>query len=300
MPLVFLVTIALFALTLSHPARAEKPAEDSRPVTHEAALQHGYVFGSETKQSDQKQGELTEQNTSLRYVATTKLPTPFLLRTGLGYDRFSFGTSELNPGVALPNTLQSTALLLGTELKLDEKWTLRADISPGLYSDFVDLGSDDFNAPFLLGASYSPDKNLQWFFGLRVDVRSQMYLLPAAGVRWRFAEKWTLLALAPRPRLEYELNDAVKLFVGGSLLGGTYKVNKNFGSEHGQPLLNNAVLDYTEVRTGGGATWEINPALSLNADAGYQVWRSFHYHNASTKYVTEPAPYVNLSLSAKF
>jgi hypothetical protein len=77
---------------------------------------------------------------------------------------------------------------------------MRAELQPGMYGDLSHLDGRRFNAPLMMGFVYLIDADLQWFIGLRVDLRSNYPVVPAAGVRWKFADLWTLNLMLPAPK----------------------------------------------------------------------------------------------------
>jgi Domain of unknown function (DUF6268) len=163
-----------------------------------------------------------------------------------------------------------------------------------------DISSDDVNYPALVGAMWKMNNEVQWFFGLSANLWSDIPILPAAGARWKFADRWTLNAVFPSPRLQYELTEQWNLFLGARLLGGSYRVSQDLGTQSGQPQLNNAILSYREIRLGGGAEWKINPAMTLQLDAGYAVNRRFEYPRANDQITGEGAPYAQIGLATAF
>ena len=41
-----------------------------------------------------------------------------------------------------------------------------------------------------------------------------------------------LSAIPPKPQLQYELSKSVTLYTGAEILGGTYHLNNDFGTNH--------------------------------------------------------------------
>ena len=62
---------------------------------------------------------------------------------GVTWRRFDFSGSLAD----VPDSLTSLALKLGYARTLSPAWSLRAEIDPGIYSDFEDISGDDVNAP---------------------------------------------------------------------------------------------------------------------------------------------------------
>jgi Domain of unknown function (DUF6268) len=279
--------------------KAAGSSSGATSMSMELDADYGFVAGSKTHTGGHNLGEVTEQNSSFKFVASPEITKDLLFRAGVEWERFSFGLPNAAP---LPNTLQRVDAVLGMDYQIDENWLMRLDVSPGVYSDFADVSMDDVNAPFVLGASYLADADLQWFVGLRVDVRSRYWLVPVGGIRWKYADEWTARLFLPNPRLEYELNKKVLLFLGASVEGGTYRLADNFGTSHGiDPRTNGAMLDFLEVRAGPGVSWKALPNLTVEAEVGSMLYREFEFSNPHM-YVrsNSPAPYAQISCHMGF
>jgi hypothetical protein len=65
--------------------------------------------------------------------------------------------------------------------------------------------------------------------------------------------------------------------------------------------LDHAVLTYSEVRTGVGFDWRIVRRLSLNAEAGYQPYRTFDFYRANVRFHEDgSAPYGMIAVHGAF
>lgn len=268
-------------------------AKDQAEISQEINGGYSYVGASKTTF-----GNIDEQNGNFSYVIAPQLEEGIILRIGGGWENFSFG---LPSGAVLPNTLQSVNAIVGADFEIDEEWLMRIETAPGVYSDWNGHASGDINSPTTIGFSYLVDKDLQWFFGLGIDPLRQIPVLPGAGVRWKFDDKWTLMFLFPKPRLEYEINDRITAYVGGELKGGSYKVNDKFGDDHGTPKLNNATVDYTEVRIGGGLSFKPFAFMTISVEGGAMAYRNFDFYSESVHYSNDDlAPYGQISLKCGF
>lgn len=267
-------------------------------VGHELRAEYSYVAGATTKQGKARFGDLDAHQTTLSYVASIPTTPEFSTRIGFRWDRNSFG---LPRGAILPNTLQSTSMTLGFDMAISDHWLMRVDLEPGIYSDFADdIDFEDFNMPLIIGFSYLVDSRLQWVFGMQVNPRSNIPVMPGAGVRWQFADDWTLNAIFPRPRLEYRIDETLTVHAGADLRGGTYMVREDFGDSFGERRLNETPVDYSEVRVNMGLQYRVHPAVSLVFEGGYMVFRRFEFHEEDLTLRTDPAPYGSLGLQAKF
>jgi len=288
-----LVITLLSTLGLCAAAHADLPSEfeaDSSYVSRSHTDFHGLRKGGN--------GDVSEESSSIRYVLTPQVADGYFLRLGAEWQRYSFGLPSKAP---IPNTLESTSLVLGVDITKFDGWIFRAEATPGFYGDFQGKISDQFNVPVVFGASYIVTSELQWVVGLYLDVNGHIPLIPGVGVRWQFADDWTLDAILPTPRLEYELSKNLTIYTGFEVKDGSYRVNSHFGDSHGNEQLNGAVIDYTEFRAGAGASWKLNTNITLEFETGYMPYREFSYHRVGSTIDThDGAPYGQISISGRF
>jgi hypothetical protein len=282
---------AALALILLVPALATLRAGDT---TYEANADYSYV-GSVRMQNS---GNLSEQSNQAHFAISTQIPSGQLLRFGAEWQRYSF--SAMPQTAQLPNTLQSVNLIIGADVDL-WGWLIRIEAQPGFYGNFQQFDGKGFNLPFIIGGMYLVNSDLQWVAGVSVNVQRNIPVLPAAGVRWKFAKDWVLNAVLPRPRLEYTLNQFATLYTGGDFKLGTYRMDNNFGNDHGNPSLNNALVDYTEIRVGGGAEVKFGSSVKIDLEAGCMVYRQFDIYRANTATTSNGgAAYGQIIMSCSF
>jgi hypothetical protein len=215
---------------------------------------------------------------------------------GAAWRRFDFSGSRAD----VPESLSSAALKLGYTRKLSPEWQLWAEIDPGLYSDFEDVSSDDFNVPFGLRAIYAASRDVQWGFALFADPRGSTPVVGGIGVRWKFAPDWTLLAFLPEPRIEYAVSPELSLYAVANIRGGTFRVAEDFGRRRGRPELDNQDLDFREIGAGVGARWKLSPTVSLNASVGWMIDRRFEFDDRDLLLNGDGAPSFQLMLTGAF
>lgn len=276
----------------------EEKAPSKLKMGYEIEAQYSYVGAAKTEIGHGRTGNVTEQNGYARLLLLPQWGEGPIYRFGLSAQRYSFG---LPANAALPNTLQSTSLVLGLDFQLGASWLGRIEVEPGLYGDFHDPDTGDFNAPFIMGVSYIASASVQWVAGVSVDVYRRYPVIPAVGVRWNVGSGWTINAVLPTPRLEYAWSKPLTLYAGAELKALTYRVGDDFGDKHGDSKLNEAILEYDEVRVGAGFTWKATPAISLEMEGGYMPYHEFNFHRADFGLKTKQgAPYGQVGLSAKF
>ena len=284
---------------LATPAFAEESNNWFWPLTGEYAAESTYVGAGDVERNSNKKAEdFDEIDSNIRFVLTPR--TKFgVLRLGAEWERFSFGFPDQT---ALPNTLQSFSAVMGLDMQFSDSIIVRAEGHPGLYqSGLGHLDWDNFNLPFLVGGTYIYSPNLQFVLGVSVDVERKYPVIPAAGIRWKIAPQWLLDAVMPTPRLQFEMNRYVSLYAGATVKETNYRVDDEFGRSHGIPRLDNAILTYSEVRTGAGFDWKISPIVTFTGEIGYQPYRVFDFYRADVTYHHQGgAPYGTISLHSTF
>jgi hypothetical protein len=274
------------------------PTHSKLETSFETDVDYSYVGDARTNLGHGRTGELSEQSVGARFVVAPRWGEGPIYRFGLGFQRFSFGLPSLAP---LPNTLQSATVIVGADLQVFNSWLVRIEAEPGIYSDFRDVSSSDFNVPFIIGGSYIAGADLQWILGLSVDVNRRYPVIPAIGVRWSFADRWVLDAVLPSPRLEYEWKKGWTLYAGADFKDGTYRVSNTFGNAHDDSHLNSAIVEYDEIRVGAGTSWKASKDFTLEVEGGYLPYREFDFHRAGTSFRNETgAAYGQMSISGRF
>jgi hypothetical protein len=272
-------------------------ADDFSPgFSGEYLLENTYVGEADVSRDHHTVENFDENNSIFGFIFTPRVSLG-VLRIGGDWERFSFGFPALTP---LPNTLQSAGLVVGLDTQLSESILVRFEAQPGVYGT-NHFSIDTFNVPFIIGGTYIYNPNVQFIAGVSVDIERKYPVLPGAGLRWRLHRQWVLDAVLPKPRLEYEPNKDIELYVGANIKETNFRVDDRFGVSHGIPRLNNAVLTYSEVRTGIGCDWKIFPNATLTAEAGYQPYRTFDFYRDDIRFHEDgSAPYGMISLHGAF
>lgn len=255
-----------------------------------------YVAEGDVHRRNTSVRDITEHNTIMRLILTPSVSIG-VLRLGFDWERFSFDLPNHSP---LPDALQAPAIVLGLDTQFSDSIVARFEFKPGIYgTDHLEWGN--FNMPFIAGATYIYSPTLQFIGGVSVDVEREFPVIPAAGLRWSVTRQWLINAVLPTPRIEYAVSDKATLYVGANVKQTGYRMNDDFGDSHKNPNLNNAILTYTEVRTGVGLDWKFIPAMTISAEAGYQPYRSFDFHRADINFrETGSALYGGISLHGAF
>lgn len=278
----------------------ETPFQASN-ISYELETGASHVFGGDTEYSGDS-AEVSGWAFDLQYVAIVPMGSAAYFRAGLGWDSYWF--MGAGGDLPVPPSLQELNLVLGADVSLSDRWLMRIEVMPGVYSDFVDVGWEDFNAPMNMGFTYLVNDRLQWAFGFQMNFMSDWPVVGGAGVRWQVSDYWTLNLMMPRPRIEYAAADGLTLYAGCEFRGGSFRVAEDFGEGMDREELNGALIDYREYRTGAGLSWVAHRGdgleLSVDVQGGVAFGREFEFHRTSVDLDSDPAPYASIGAKAKF
>jgi hypothetical protein len=289
-------SIAMLVIaTAAAGALAQSPAANSYGGSLEAV--HTYAAPSGIRLGQAALGDFGSQFSRVGYRGTFNAAADVSWGIGGEYVRWDF---DRPAGAPLPSSLQAVSLPISAKWKINDRWQLFGELAPGLYSDFVTVRSEDFNAPFLGGVGYSFNRDLQVFLVVSVDGRRDVPVVGGPGVRWRFAEDWTLLLTLPRPRIEYRFSDTWMFHLGGELSGGAFHLNPRFGTDRGVPALDNQFVNYREIRAGAGVRWGGEEGLNVSVEAGWMIDRRFVLDDLRQQYNGDGALYGRLSLNYRY
>ena len=268
-------------------------AEISQLVTSTAS----YSGPARVSAGTARLGDADAFSTSLRYSWQNRASDEYGWSVGLWWERFGFGVTA---GTPIPNTVQTLALELGNNWEFADRWSLRTSLRPGLQSDFDDISASDLNATALFALAYVQSTNLTWIAAVTVDPRRDIPAIGGLGVRWRFAENWTLSAVLPKPTVEYQLGSGWTTYAGGELVGGAWRVGESFGTRTGRPALNDQTITFREIRVGAGLSKLWTQNITVGIEAGWVIDRRFVYGKANLQLNGDGAPYVGITLSGRF
>lgn len=278
-----------FAKSILEPAPA---ADDIEPLNI-VKIRSSYVFDGDFRRGDGRYGSQSALESQFSYNRRIRISGRWYFRMGVNYDRFDFGSS----GAPVPNHLQGIAGVLAVEYLVNGEAGFLFETRPGVYFE-NEINSDAFNAPTVLAMAYPIVKEKLFLVGGVIYTGFAEYaVLPIAGLSWNISDAWKLKLLFPNPRMIYTVNNSVKLWVGGELVGGAYRVDHRDSEPR---KLNEALVDYADYRAGVGVTWTVCSGFTVDAGAGWSVQRVFDFHRAGEKYRVEGAPAITLRGVAEF
>jgi hypothetical protein len=272
--------------------------ESESPFSFEFHAQETYIGEGDVHRGSIAIRDFDGWDSKLSFILTPRVKIG-ILRLGVVTEHYSFSYGSHAP---IPEMLDYTAFVLGLDTEFSDSFLIRLEAQPGFYgTDYDDFGRDTFNVPFIIGGTYIFNSSFQVVFGIGFDALRKYPALPGGGVRWKFAPQWTLNAVAPTPRLEYEINSNFLLYGGADVILNSYRVDKQFGTLRGDPAFNHAALSYDELRVGGGFDWKLSSATRLSVEGGYIPFRTYYFHRLDARYREDGgAPYMMLAFHAAF
>jgi hypothetical protein len=257
-------------------------------------IDSGYVFESDLNHGGSR-GKQDEIQNQIEYGHRIHLTGDYYVHLGLSYDRFDFGSTD-SP---VPNHLQAIAGVFGIDVMKGSDVGAFISFRPGFYTQ-NDIGINSFDVPISLGRIFIvKDKELYIFLGAYASfLRGGFPVWPLGGLIWIPSKKVRLMGTLPDPKLIYSVNDKLDLYLGGELVGGFYRTDRNPGIEPAK--LNGAQVDFVDYRAGIGFSYALNKLSTLDVGAGYSIEREFNFDRAGETYRTDPSPYVRVSLKLAF
>jgi hypothetical protein len=296
-----LAAIRLFAVQVEVNSTSSKDValvESESSVSFEFDADATYAGSGDVKRGSLRVQDFDETDVHFHFILTPRVKIG-ILRLGVQAERYSFGFSH---NAAIPDVLESTALVIGLDTEFSDSFLIRLEAQPGFYgTDVDDFGQHTFNVPVVLGGTYIFNSGFQVIFGVGIDAFRKYPVLPGGGIRWKFAPQWVLNAVAPTPRLEFEASNSLMLYAGADIRATSYRVDKMFGTLRGNPALNQAAITYEEVRVGGGLDWKLTSAIKVSAEGGFIPFRNFDFHRTDIRYHQDGGvPYGMLAFHAAF
>ena len=257
-------------------------------------INSGYVFESDLE----SWGQFRQTKRAPKRIRGRTPHSPdgkSLSAPGAAYDRYDFGSTA----APVPNHLQSMAGVIGIDVMHGTDVGAFLRIQPGFYTQ-SDIGISSFDVPISLGRIFVVREKKFYIFGgaYASFLRGGSPVLPLGGVIWIVSDKVRLLGLLPDPRLIYSATKKLDLWVGGELVGGAFRTDRN---DNIQPAkLNGTTVNFSDYRAAVGFVYTVSDTFKVDLDAGCSIQRQFDFGRAGETYRTDPSPYVRLQLSAQF
>jgi hypothetical protein len=255
------------------------------------------TFQSEFKESHGRDPRFKNNNNTntghaeLCYSHRFALSDGWYFRLGVNAHRYDFGDNRS----FAPNTLQSYAGVFALEYLVANQPRFFIESHPGVYFTHT-LDGDAFDAPTnIAGVFPLVDDRLYLAAGASISLLRSYPVLPIGGLVWHVNDAWEVEACIPRPRVTFNAGDSLKIWAGGELTGGGFRVDSSDIAK-----FNRTTVTYYEIRAGAGLLYSGWKPLTIDFGAGWAFERKFDFHRSSATAVTDGAPYVQLALSTSF
>jgi hypothetical protein len=303
----FLRFLPLLAVALISPAWAgPEPATSGAVATTASSettgpvpldifrFENGYVFQSDLNHGGSF-GKQDEIQNEFEYAHRFELSGNYYLHLGVAYDRYDFGSTN----APVPDHLQSAAAVIGIDYMHGSDVGAFIQVRPGFYGE-NDFNESSFDCPITLGRIFViKDEKFYIFAGAYAAfLRGGWPVLPLAGVIYIFNDDVRLMGVLPDPKLIYSPTKNLDLWLGGELVGGSFRTDRDSGIEPHK--LDGTQVDFSDYRAGVGLTYSVYKSVSLDLGGGYSIERQFAFHRAGENYRTDPSPYLRVQLKADF
>ncbi|HEX7194639.1 MAG TPA: DUF6268 family outer membrane beta-barrel protein [Chthoniobacterales bacterium] len=250
-------------------------------------LNGSYVSGSQI-QNAHNFGSQAEFHHEFEALRNFHLFDKYYLQVGIDYDRYDFSRSNS----IFPYALSGVAGEAGISYWDGDDFFPLLTLKPGVYFTRNHITRNSFDIPVRAAGGVKVQKKVHLVLGFEADAYQEIPVFPVAGLNWEITDKVNLRAVFPEPRLSYNPNKQLEIFISGEVGGGSYR-----NGPTDDRRTNNAILEYTEDRAGTGVSYNPRKGISFEASAGWSIQRRFNYFRAGPDYSSKGAPYVKLDLS---
>ncbi|MBC8017026.1 MAG: hypothetical protein H7X83_00710 [Verrucomicrobia bacterium] len=223
----------------------------------------------------------------LRLVRNVNINDKLTLSLGGGYGHKHIDASA---DAGLPQDLHSLYLDAGAYYKFNARSFASVKMTPGFYSDFKDLGSDDLRMPVLAlgGYAFSNGMTLIGGFAYRFGYHSAQFI-PALGLTYQVNDQWRIDLIAPRPGVTYSASRQLQLFVAGDFSSDEYELKDRAQGAK--------VIKYRDYRVLGGVDYLPTKQVKLSGAVGYAFDRDFVFYDGNRSSMRmDNVPFMRLSL----
>ncbi len=230
---------------------------------------------------------------------------PVLMRDGLRltagvqyrWNRLDFSSGVADPLGGRSFDLHRVDIPINAWADFNDRWKLWVRLQPGWYSDFENVGSDDFILTSLALLSYRWNDWMKVAFGgfYSRDLGEEK-LLPAVGFIIEPDPQWYLALTFPRVEMAYAPTPDW-LLSGRAVLGGAgWNISDpNGGGE-------DIDLNYQSIRVGVGIDHRISGPWWAYLDAGVQVGQEIEIEGGGYRFSEEldPSAFISGGVKMRF
>jgi len=310
-------------------------------ATYELDGDISYVGAARTNFGHSLQGNVTELESSARLVMGLQQSADSpIFRFGLSYQRYDFGLSKVAPfpdALQAENLVVGADFSLFSSwlVRVEADPGFYNDARSDRFKNFnvpFSLGgsyiaSEDVQWVVGLGIDFNRQFPVIPAIGVRWALNDNWVIdavLPTPRIEYEWSKNLTLFLGADLDDGTYRIGSNFPRFkrtvttettvmnrkiVSYRIVGpfpptpvyAYYKTHTESTETLLGPPLNDAVVEYDEVRLGAGMSWKATKALTFEFEAGYLPYREFDFHRADTHYSNnDGAAYGRMSVNGQF
>ena len=285
--------LATAASTLADPEPSPTPAPAAENLRDLVSIDTTYTLNSDFR--DARLGDGSSISNDFSYDHRFLITGNWYFRAGVEYERYDFGGT--NNG--LPDHLQAAYTHVAIDYVVHDFPAASLELEPGVY--FQDkITGDAVDVPWRIYCSFPLKKDkIFMIIGLGGGFYQSPPVAPGGGLIWIFSDKLRLQCVFPKPALVYEPSDNWQFRLLGELVYASFRTD-DVVTPLRKLQLHNAVVEYNEDRIGVQASYSGFKPFKISASTGYTLIRQFDFFRNSARARSEPAPYFNLAIKARF
>ena len=183
----------------------------------------------------------------------------------------------------MPARLYDSYVQFRLPRKINDDWAIDVAVTPGWYSDHESSNDEALRITGHAFGIWTCTERLSIMLGVVYLDRSDVSLLPAAGLIWAASEDRRLELIVPRPRyaVRYYCSETEERwwYIAGEFGGGTWAIVRAGGSED--------LVDYSDFRVMLGCERKVSCGLGGRIELGYVFNRAIEYDSGTPDFEPE-------------
>ncbi|HET9374427.1 MAG TPA: DUF6268 family outer membrane beta-barrel protein [Chthoniobacterales bacterium] len=233
-------------------------------------------------------GSQAEYRYEVEALRNFRITGDYYLQLGIDYERFDFSRSNST----FPSSFTSLAGEVMFSYWSGDDFFPVIQLEPGLYYTRDHITGNSFDVPIRITPGFKLTDSLYLILGCSIDPFSNPIVFPIGGFNWKINDRFNFRAVFPRPRFSYTPNKQLEIYLGGELIGDSYR-----NGPTNDRRTDDAILEYEEERVGLGISYTLRKGIDFEAVAGWMFQREFDYIRAGPIYYGKGAPYFRMDLS---
>lgn len=131
----------------------------------------------------------------------------------------------------LPPRLYDLLIRMQHSMALNDVWRYDIAATIGFYTDFEGSARRGLRWPATAVLYYRPIPQIDFFAGVDILDRDDLFALPVAGVTWQPAPQWRFDFAFPKPRAAFRSNNGNWIYISGDIGGGSWAIERQNGED---------------------------------------------------------------------